>query len=214
VHLDVSITADGVAVLLPDHPMMVGCTGGDDLPTAAHTVDALEAAWICGAEPDPDFPNSTLAPAPPARLDALIPALRTASANTRLVLQLHPARPDAAWGPAVLDALLDADLPCPIVLSSASAEVLAAARAHAAGAGRDVTTWLDTGPSGSEQDWDERADRANVDGLVVPWDDTWPARSARATTEIVVRSSDAPNVNALLDNWPVTAVLTAWPGRD
>lgn len=227
VHLDVSLTVDSQAILLPEWPSEIGCTGPLDQPTWAHTLETLQAELTCGSEADPDHPNALRQGAPPASLADLLPYLRTASGRTQLVLDLHTSRehPPEQWGPALLDELLAADVPPPLVVVSDSPSTLAAVRNHATSRGRDLTTWLHV-PLGLELglprqlgeledpgDWDALARVAGVDGLVVRWDDAWPRRLAGTETSIVIRSPERADVHEVVADWPAAAVLTAYPGR-
>lgn len=223
------------------HPTLCERVDGGPMPERAR-LDGLTRAevregFLCGGIPDPAFPNAALHPEPIMTLDEVLDALHDADREivVHLDLKVEPGwtPPADVMADAVLSRWVDADPAQPLVISANTPDAVLAVEAWGRSHGRDVHTWLGwprfpvdgdptsiglgqeiTGALGVSDPLAD-AERASADGLAMYWElarrpDV--VRARRAGLEVALWTLDDPKVLRHHARWPVTALITDYPG--
>ena len=244
IELDLVLTRDDVPVLAHD-PWLAGhCVRADGLPLvepvpfAEVPLARLQRDYLCGAVPDPLFPQALVVPEPPMSLDALLRALRDGAGPDQVVHLDIKQEPGLTAGPerfaaAILDRWVAADLPNPLWISTARPEVIAAFERR----GRELAIEVDTVLSvpefpldrgdlavalGNEArlltgslDYVDAARDAGADGVSLQWelaDRNLVAAAHRQGLLVMLWTLNDPRALRHHARWPVDALITDYPG--
>ena len=150
--VDLFLTGDRVPVLVHDawlpesHCRTVdGGALSERVYLLEYTLEELDAGWVCGAAPDPEFPDAAVIPDTLMTLDELLDALEDhPSVTVQLDVKYWPgiSHDPEVFAAEILERWWAADLPNPMFLSGFSPEQSVAFQERAARKGHTVETWL------------------------------------------------------------------------
>lgn len=237
IEIDIALTRDGVPVLSHDPWVhMTLCRRADGRRVEQRVLihdlsfSELRLGYICGGEPDPDFPAARPVPEPITRLDDVLAAL-AAAPEIALYLDVKVDPPLTApaedFAAAIFARWRDAGLDNPLYVEAPTPEAVAAGRAAAGGI---PATFVVSYPAFTAQNnWlltalhnrarvrlrPDDAARTDADGLVsLPEVLSWrAARGAReAGKEVVLFFRDADVDLDRYCAWPASVLIVDAPG--
>ena len=244
VEFDLVLTSDGAPVLSHDpwvHRDL--CTEIDGAPVKKEiliqdlTLEELQSGWLCGGEPDADFPQAHVNAESVMSFDELLLALkgRNSYLLAHIDLKYEPgltAAPEV-FAEQVFSRWFAADLPNPFYATANSPEVIAAVEAYGRDNNRDITTslvWPRFPPGDSTlavalkaerdimlglTDYVSLAHEADADGLAVYFEaaDKRQIQIAKDNgLQIQLWTLNDPEALDYYAAWPVDALITDYPG--
>jgi len=244
VEFDLVLTADDVPVLSHDpwiHQVLCTTIDGDPVKKEVLiqdlTLEELQAGWLCGGEPDPDFLQAHVLAEPMLSFDELLFAFKDRNPDLLVHIDIK-WEPDVTPDPEVFAEQIfsrwfAADLPNPFYASANAPEVILAVEAYGREHNRDITTslaWPRFPPGESTTaialqaerdilfgltDYVSLAEEAKADGLAIYYEaaDLRQIKIARSKgLQIQLWTLNDPEALDFYGDWPIDGLITDYPG--